>query len=144
MVKIFNACIWLMVKDNKDIKVLMTNEQAGIGTPGGKIEKNESCWKCMKREFKEETGYELPELYKYEKIRDGCTLVYIASTMDHVSESLGEKHCEKIKKLKLVKISTLKKVINNEIKMGLRSCTRRSAINILNKYTNGLNHFFYE
>ena|ERR1700730_4325157 len=58
-IKLNNVCIYIY--DISKCKILTVNEKNNkLGVPAGKLLKNEICWNGIKREFKEETGRNIP------------------------------------------------------------------------------------
>lgn len=80
--KIKNAVILYLVKNKRgNAKVLtVTENRKKIGLPGGRIERGETVFACMKREFGEETGIELPRLSMdklHRFVYNGHTAIYV-------------------------------------------------------------------
>jgi 8-oxo-dGTP pyrophosphatase MutT (NUDIX family) len=63
MSNIKNASIIVVTGRNYD-RVLMVRDKKNLQWmfPGGKIDRNETPWQAAKREFREETGFDLPHL----------------------------------------------------------------------------------
>lgn len=60
-----NAFIFLITNKNKVLLVQEINGKWGL--PGGMLNIGENPFNCMLREFKEETTFDLPQLYNYNK-----------------------------------------------------------------------------
>lgn len=114
----------------KDDYILTVTEKRGtVGFPAGKVKKSDkTIFEAMKREYIEETGNNLPKLYNLRRfLYNNKTAIYIAKTNDNVPITLGKNSDGEVIAIKFLKVSDIKKAINNETSFRLRNCVKRST-----------------
>lgn len=74
------AHLLLRVGFNKKRVLLLKHKNGRWGTPGGQVDGGESFFDAMKREFKEETGVDLPSLVSVNSVDvyGGTTRIFVA------------------------------------------------------------------
>ena len=78
-----NSCVFLFTGHRLDRVLLLRNHKGKWMLPGGMIDQGETPFQAMKREFKEETGCNLPWISGVKKFDfHGHTWIYLAYTFN--------------------------------------------------------------
>lgn len=135
--KLNNAAIVLLSKDKKYIFMVYERNYKKWVVPGGRMDRkdNNKLWWCAKREWNEETGFNVPIIYK-KNGNKGCdiynsfkhsTRIYFGITKNGFTNGIYYKPTSETSHASWFKISD---VINN--KVNVRGSVRSSLINIIN------------
>nr|AEX63238.1 hypothetical protein mv_R1036 [Moumouvirus Monve] len=128
-----NVVLYLFVQSGNYI-LTVTEKSGRVGFPGGRIEnKDNSVFKAIKREFREETGHEMPHITNIRRfIYKDSTAIYVAKTNSQISTNLGPKTDGEIISIRLTKVMDIIKSINGQTNFNLRSCARKSTLQLFN------------
>ncbi|AGF85684.1 hypothetical protein QJ854_gp098 [Moumouvirus goulette] len=131
--KIQNVVLYLFVQSGNYI-LTVTERSGRVGFPSGRVEKGDhNIFKSIKREFKEETGHEMPIIENIRRfIYKESTAIYVAKTSNKIPTRLGPKSDGEIISIRLTKISDIKKSLNGKANFTLRSCAHKSTLELFN------------
>jgi 8-oxo-dGTP pyrophosphatase MutT (NUDIX family) len=135
--KLNNSAIVLLSKDKKYIFMVYERNYRKWVIPGGKMDRkdNNRLWWCAKREWNEETGFNVPIICKKNGAK-GCdiynsykhsTRIYFGITKNGFTNGIYYKPTSETSHASWFKI---KDVVNNKI--NVRGCVRSSLIDLIN------------
>jgi 8-oxo-dGTP pyrophosphatase MutT (NUDIX family) len=110
--------------------ILTVTERNGtVGFPGGRIERHDpNPFKAMIREYEEETGHNLPDLYNIKKfIYKNQTAIFVAYTPNDVPEYIGPYSDGEIINIKIRTVSEINDALDFKTVFKLRTCVINST-----------------
>ena len=110
-------------------RILTVTERTGkVGFIGGGIKAiDKNIFSALKREYREEIGYELPLLQKITRFVYKDTAIYVAHTTDFVSTKIGPNADDEITAIHLTKIKDIKMALVGNGAFSIRQCARHST-----------------
>ena len=132
------ACV---IFAGRDRIVTFTEKNGTVGLPAGEVEekKDLGVFKAMMREYREESGHSLPQLYHLRKYvwthkNGSLTAIFAGKTDSMIKTHLGSRADGEIKAIRLTKISDFTAACKGRRNFKVRWCAQKSSLAAIRAY----------